>query len=166
MAPSHYFMLMLKATIRQDVLRRNRTETLHVLRAKCQVVTKIYRALKLCKSRHLSQVEQCSRKPDMLVQIPLEIDRLLSPDIVQFRSACLRTEIFLRELTLSSTLSSNPKSSHSVDPQFSHKLLFFTKFTTNFFIVQRHGWMHPRLHNSKWLIRVNQSPHLTNDRFA
>ena len=22
-----------------------------------------------------------------------------------------------------------------------------------------------RLHNSKWLIRVNQSPHLTNDRF-
>ena len=27
-------------------------------------------------------------------------DRLLSPDIVQFRSACLRTEIFLRELTL------------------------------------------------------------------
>ena len=49
----------------------------------------------------------------------------LSPDIVQFRSACLRTEIFLRELTLSSTLSSNPKSSHSVDPQFSHKLLFY-----------------------------------------
>ena len=45
------------------------------------------------------------------------IDRLLSPDIVQ--------EIFLRELTLSSTLSSNPKSSHSVDPQFSHKLLFY-----------------------------------------
>ena len=28
-------------------------------------------------------------------------------------------------LTLSSTLSSNPKSSHSVDPQFSHKLLFY-----------------------------------------
>ena len=23
-----------------------------------------------------------------------------------------------------------------------------------------------RLHNSKWLIRVNQSPHLTKDRFA
>ena len=52
------------------------------------------------------------------------IDRLLSADIVQFRSA-LRTEIFLRELTLSSTLSSNPKSSHSVDPQFPHKLLFY-----------------------------------------
>ena len=44
------------------------------------------------------------------------VDRVLSPDIVQFRSACLRTEIFLRELTLSSTQSSNPKSSHSVDP--------------------------------------------------
>ena len=42
-----------------------------------------------------------------------------------FRSACLRTEIFLRELTLSSTLNPNPKSSHSVDPQFSHKLLFY-----------------------------------------
>ena len=54
-----------------------------------------------------------------------QVDRLLSPDIVQFRSACLRTEIFLRELTLSSTLSSNPKSSYSVDPQFSHKLLFY-----------------------------------------
>ena len=52
------------------------------------------------------------------------VDRLLSPDIVQFRSACLRTEIFLRELTLSSTLSSNPKSSHSIDSQFSRKLLF------------------------------------------
>ena len=55
-----------------------------------------------------------------------------------FRSACLRTEIFLRELTLSSTLNPNPKSSHSVDPQFSHKLLFiFTNFTIIFFIVQR-----------------------------
>ena len=31
------------------------------------------------------------------------IDRLLCPDIVQFHSACLRTEIFLRELALSST---------------------------------------------------------------
>ena len=55
----------------------------------------------------------------------VHLDRVLSPDIVQFRSACLRTEIFLRELTLSSTLSSNPKSSHSVDPQFFHKLLFY-----------------------------------------
>ena len=37
-----------------------------------------------------------------------------------------------------------------------------------FFIVQRHGWMgtHVRLHNSKWLIPVSQSPHLTKDRFA
>ena len=53
------------------------------------------------------------------------LDRLLSLDIVKFRSVCLRTEIFLRELTLSSTLSSNPKSSHSVVPQFFHKLVFY-----------------------------------------
>ena len=51
-----------------------------------------------------------------------------------FRSACLTTEIFLRELTLSSTLDSNPKSSHYVDPQFSHKLLFYLyEFHDNFF---------------------------------
>ena len=31
------------------------------------------------------------------------------PDIVHFRSACRGTEIFLRELTLLNTLSSNPK---------------------------------------------------------
>ena len=55
----------------------------------------------------------------------LVIGRPLRPDIVRFHLACLGSEIFLRELTLSSTLSSNPKSSHSVDPQFSHKLLFY-----------------------------------------
>ena len=42
-----------------------------------------------------------------------------------FHCACLRTEIFLWEGTLSSMLNPNPKSSHSVDPQFSHKLLFY-----------------------------------------
>jgi hypothetical protein len=42
-----------------------------------------------------------------------------------FRSACLGIEIFLRELTLSKTLSSNPKSSRSLDLAFSHKLLFY-----------------------------------------
>ena len=42
------------------------------------------------------------------------VGRLLRPDVVQFHFACLGTEIFLRELTLSSTLSSNPKSSRSV----------------------------------------------------
>jgi hypothetical protein len=42
-----------------------------------------------------------------------------------FRSACPGTKIFLRELTLSNTLSSNPKSSRSVDLAFSHKLLFY-----------------------------------------
>ena len=35
------------------------------------------------------------------------------------------TEICLWELTLSRTLNPNPKSSRSVDPQFSHKLLFY-----------------------------------------
>jgi hypothetical protein len=35
------------------------------------------------------------------------------------------TEILLRELTLSNTLSSNPKSSRSVDLPFSHKLQFY-----------------------------------------
>ena len=49
---------------------------------------------------------------------------LLCPDIFQFHCACLRTEICLRELTLSRTLNPNP-SFRSVDPQFSHKLLFY-----------------------------------------
>jgi hypothetical protein len=59
----------------------------------------------------------------------------------------LRSKIFLRELTFSNTLSSNPKSSHSVGvgPNFSHKMLFYlracTNFTAIFFIVQRHGSM-------------------------
>ena len=54
------------------------------------------------------------------------IGRSLRPDIVHFRSACGGTEIFLRELALLNTLSSNPKSSRSVGLAFSHKLLFFT----------------------------------------
>jgi hypothetical protein len=53
------------------------------------------------------------------------IGRLPRPDIVHFRSACRGTEIFLRELTLLNTLSSNPKSSRSVDLAFSYKLLFY-----------------------------------------
>ena len=53
------------------------------------------------------------------------IGRLLRPDIVHFRSACGGTEIFLRELALSNTLSSNPKSSRSVGLAFSHKLVFY-----------------------------------------
>ena len=50
---------------------------------------------------------------------------LLCPHIFQFHCACLRTEICLRELTLSRTLNPNPMSSRSVDPQFSRKLLFY-----------------------------------------
>jgi hypothetical protein len=50
----------------------------------------------------------------------LVLSRLLHPDIVHFHFPCLGTEIFLRELTLSNTLSSNP---------------------TNFIIVQLHEWM-------------------------
>ena len=39
-------------------------------------------------------------------------------------------------------LNPNPKSSHSVDPQLSHKLLFYLHSCHDiFFIVQRHGWM-------------------------
>ena len=62
--------------------------------------------------------------------IPVELiffhlGRLLCPDIFQFHCACLITEICLRKLTLSRTLNPNPKSSRSVDPQFSHKLLFY-----------------------------------------
>ena len=53
------------------------------------------------------------------------LGRLPRPDIVHFRSACRGTEIFLRELTLLNTLSSNPKSSRSVDLAFSYKLLFY-----------------------------------------
>jgi hypothetical protein len=37
----------------------------------------------------------------------IPIGRPLCPDIVHFHLACLRSEIFLRELTFSSTLSSN-----------------------------------------------------------
>ena len=55
----------------------------------------------------------------------LALGRLPRPDIVHFRSACRGTEIFLRELTLLNTLSSNPKSSRSVDLAFSYKLLFY-----------------------------------------
>ena len=55
----------------------------------------------------------------------LHIGRLLCSDIFQFHCACLRTEICLRELTLSRTLNLNTKSFRSVDPQLSHKLLFY-----------------------------------------
>ena len=62
------------------------------------------------------------------------LGRLLRPDIVHFHFTCLGTEIFLRELTLSSTLSSNPKSSRIVDLKYFHKLLFYLhKFYDKFF---------------------------------
>jgi hypothetical protein len=67
---------------------------------------------------------------------------LLRPDIVHFHPPC--TEIFLRELTLSNTLSSNPKSSRSADLVRSFLTncnFIFTNFKTNVFIVQRHGSM-------------------------
>ena len=72
-----------------------------------------------------------------------KLGRLPRPDIVHFRGACRGTEIFLRELTLLNTLSSNPKSFRSVaDLAFSYKISYyfiFTNFMTNFFFVQRHG---------------------------
>jgi hypothetical protein len=64
----------------------------------------------------------CSCGPIAKITI---IGRLPRPDIVHFRSACRGTEIFLRELTLLNMLSSNPKSSRSVDLAFSYKLLFY-----------------------------------------
>ena len=66
------------------------------------------------------------------------IARLLCTDIVQFHSACLRTEIFLRELTLSSTLNQNPKSCRSVDPTFSYKLLFYYVQLIKYSFVPHH----------------------------
>ena len=65
-----------------------------------------------------------SKSPLLFNDIVPNIDRLLRPDIVYFHFPSLGTETFLRQLTLSNTLSSNAKSSRSVDPQFSRKLLF------------------------------------------
>ena len=63
--------------------------------------------------------------------------RLLRPDIVHFHFTCLGTEIFLPELTLSDTLSSNPKSSRSVDLQFSHTTAILSSLRDcSLFIVQ------------------------------
>ena len=88
------------------------------------------------------------------------LGRLLRSDIVQFHFACLGTELFLQELTLSSTLSSNPKSSRSIDLQLFHKLLFYLhKFYDKYFIVQRSTRMNEdtRLCYSKEPISINQS---------
>jgi hypothetical protein len=52
------------------------------------------------------------------------VGHLLRPDIVHFHFTCLGNEIFLRELTLSNMLSSNPNSFLRY-PQFSHKVLFY-----------------------------------------
>ena len=81
--------------------------------------------------------------------------------------SCLRTEI-LRELILYKKLNSNPKSSRTLDLQFSHKLLFYLhQFYDKFFHcstsrIDEDTW----LHSSEWLIPVNQSLHLTKDRFV
>jgi hypothetical protein len=56
------------------------------------------------------------------IDVCCDIEKCLEND---FHFPCLGTEIFLRELTLSNTLSSNPKSSRSIDLQFSHKLQFY-----------------------------------------
>jgi hypothetical protein len=82
-----------------------------------------------------------------------DLGRLLRPDIVHFRSACRGTEIFLRELTLVNTLSSNPKSSRSVDLAFSHKLLFYKFFLCSATRMDDDT----RLCPSKGPISINQS---------
>ena len=73
------------------------------------------------RSYSVTLVQRNQNSFDNNVNVIGHIDRLLCPDIIQF----IRSEMFLRELPLSSTLSPNPKSSHSVDPQFSHKLPFY-----------------------------------------
>ena len=52
-----------------------------------------------------------------------------------FKNPMFGTAIFLRELTLPDTLSSNPKSSRSVHPQFIHKLLFNVYLFHNIFFI-------------------------------
>ena len=62
------------------------------------------------------------------------LGHLLRLTVVHFPWTCLGTEIFLHGLTLSSTLSSNPKSSSFVDLEFPHKLLLYLHlFHDNFF---------------------------------
>ena len=78
--------------------------------------------------------------PQICCKHHMLIARLLCTDIVQFRCSCLRTEIFLRELTLSSTLNQNPKSCRSVDPTFSYKLQFYVQLIKYSFVPQhQHG---------------------------
>ena len=61
--------------------------------------------------------------------------RLLCPNIVHFHFTSLGTEYSLRNLLiLSNKLISIPKSFHSVEPQFSHKL-------SSLFVVERHRCM-------------------------
>ena len=71
------------------------------------------------------------------MKLAVHVDWLCRPYVVNLKSSRKRFSLsiyfgsdylkyFLRELTLSSTLDPNPKRSHSVDPQFSHKLLFFS----------------------------------------
>ena len=84
------------------------------------------------------------------------IGRLLWPQKLsraRFHFACLENEISLRELTLYKTLSSNQILSSLI-----YDKLFHCSTT----------WMDEdtRLHNWKWLFSVNQSLHLTKDRFA
>ena len=70
---------------------------------------KFARLLKSLDSSKFLEILNSNKTPNEFSTTKLKgtflVDRLLSPDIVQFRSACLRTAIFLRELTLSSTLS-------------------------------------------------------------
>ena len=63
------------------------------------------------------------------------IGRSLCPDIAHFHFTRLGTEYSLRNLlTVPSKLISIPKSFHSVDPQFFHKL-------SSLFVVERHRCM-------------------------
>ena len=68
----------------------------------------------------------------------LFLGSLMRRNIANFHYTCFGTEIFLHELTFQSTLSSNPKTSRTMNPQFSYKLtLIFIiyNFATILFII-------------------------------
>ena len=85
--------------------------------------------------------------------------RPLRPDIVHFHSACLGSEIFLRELTTIKHAEFKSESSRSVDPQFSHKMLFYLhSFHDKFFHFSTTRIDdNTRLCHTKRPISINQS---------
>ena len=71
----------------------------------------------------------------------IQVGRLLRPDIVHFHLACLGTEIFLRELTLSCKHAEfkSEKFPQRRPAVFSQTAILSSQTYNKFFIVQRHG---------------------------